>query len=206
MLRKPYHGSVISQQDGSGYPEDFRGEDNLKVFVIRHGKVDFSWSRSCTSGDFDKECKAYDTSPIRKENIRFPETKCQKIYVSTLSRSRETAKEIFGEKEFMESKLIHEVPLRSAFDTTKKLPLWFWNTAGRLQWFVNSKRQPEGRYQTRKRAKQFVKRLCIENEDCAIVTHGFYMHMLIKEMKRAGFTIEKNALHYKNGQAIVCRK
>jgi len=75
LLRKPYHGSVISQQDGSGYPEDFRGEDNLNVYVIRHGKVDFSWSRSCTSEQFDKECEEYDNSPIRKENISFPKTK-----------------------------------------------------------------------------------------------------------------------------------
>ena len=46
---------------------------------------------------------------------------------------------------------IFAFPLRSSFDTKFKLPLWFWNLSGRLQWLINSSRQPEGRLRTQER-------------------------------------------------------
>lgn len=37
--------------------------------------------------------------------------------------------------------LINEVPLKSSFDTKMNVPLWFWNLVGRLQWFINCRKQ-----------------------------------------------------------------
>ena len=79
----------------------------------------------------------------------------------------------------VESPLINEVPLKSSFDTKTNMPLWFWNLTGRLQWFVNSRRQAEGRRQTRKRVKEFVELIRNDDMDIAVVTHGFYMHTLL---------------------------
>lgn len=120
-----------------------------------------------------------------------PRLDYQRIYVSTLLRSRETARQILGEKEFVKSEFVNEVPLCEAFDTDRKLPLWFWNVAGRMQWLFNRKRQKESRRETVGRAKQFVSLLCAEETDCAVISHGFYMHVLLKEMKKAGFQIQK---------------
>ncbi|WP_442861686.1 histidine phosphatase family protein [Butyrivibrio sp.] len=125
-----------------------------------------------------------------------------KVYISTLDRSYQTARQLFGEREFAKTDLINEVPLRSAFDTKKKLPLWFWNVTGRLQWLCNSNRQPETKRQTNERAKRFVQELINNAEDCTIVTHGFFMHTLISEMKRSGFRPDKTSLSYQNGEAI----
>ncbi len=99
-----------------------------------------------------------------------------------------------------------EVPLRSSFDTDKKMPLWFWNISGRLQWFFNNPRQAEGREQTRERAKQFIAMIGNENVDCAVITHGFFMHTLLHEMKKAGFRTDRSSAAYKNGEYIIAER
>ena len=130
----------------------------------------------------------------------------KRVYVSTLPRSRDTAIEIFGNKDFICTELVSEVPLGSSFDCRMELPLWFWNITGRVQWFLNSNRQAESRKETKARASKFVELL--NNDDCesVVVTHGFYMHTLVKEMQKAGFRISKSMRNYKNGDYVVAEK
>ena len=130
----------------------------------------------------------------------------KRVYVSTLPRSRDTAIEIFGNRDFICTELVSEVPLGSSFDCRMELPLWFWNITGRVQWFLNSNRQAESRKETKARASKFVELL--NNDDCesVVVTHGFYMHTLVKEMKKAGFRISKSMRNYKNGDYVVAEK
>jgi broad specificity phosphatase PhoE len=129
----------------------------------------------------------------------------QKIYVSKLSRSQDTAKMLFPNGEYFESGLINEVPLKSSFDTKVNMPLWFWNLTGRLQWFVNSGRQVEGRRQTRDRAKEFVEMIGNDDMDVAVVTHGFYMHTLLQEMKKVGFRMRGSSVKFKNGEYVTAK-
>ena len=102
-------------------------------------------------------------------------------------RHAEVDLKLFPSGEHLESPLINEVPLKSSFDTKTNMPLWFWNLTGRLQWFINCRRQPQVRRQTRKRAKEFVELIRNDDMDIAVVTHGFYMHTLLQEMKKVGF-------------------
>ena len=178
----------------------------MRVVIIRHAEVDFCWSRRCTSEMFDSECRKYDLSPIKNVTYSIPQTVYQKIYVSELSRSQDTAKILFPNGEYFESGLINEVPLKSSFDTKVNMPLWFWNLTGRLQWFVNSGRQVEGRRQTRERAKEFVEMIGNDDMDVAVVTHGFYMHTLLKEMRKAGFRMMGSSLKFKNGEYVIATK
>ena len=120
----------------------------MRVVIIRHAEVDFCWSKRCTSAKFDSDCREYDLSPIKNVTYSIPQTVYQKIYVSELSRSKDTAKILFPNEEYFESRLINEVPLKSSFDTKMNMQLWFWNLTGRLQWFVNSRRQDEGHGKT----------------------------------------------------------
>lgn len=175
----------------------------MRVIVIRHGEVDHCWSRFLTSKGFDKECSEYDKASITNNAYEIPQIKCKNIYISTLPRSRETAVRLFPDIELIKTELIDEVPLRSCFDTRRKMPLWFWNFMGRLQWGFNSKRQPEGCRQTKERARQFVQMICNADSDCVVVTHGFYMHTLLSVMKKAGFRTGKLQISYRNGDCIV---
>ena len=155
---------------------------------------------------FDSECRKYDLSPIKNVTYSIPQTVYQKIYVSELSRSQDTAKILFPNEEYFESQLINEVPLKSSFDTKMNVPLWFWNLAGRLQWFINCRRQAEGRWQTRERAKEFVELIKSDDMDLAVVTHGFYMHTLLQEMKKEGFRMTGSSVKYKNGEFVTAEK
>ena len=52
----------------------------------------------------------------------------------------------------------------------------------------------------------FVAMICKDNKDCAVVTHGFYMHTLLRQMKKAGFRINTSSIEYKNGECIIAEK
>ena len=178
----------------------------MRVVIIRHAEVDFCWSRRCTSELFDSECRKYDLFPIKNVSYKIPKNVYRKIYVSEYSRSQDTAKKLFPNGEYFESGLINEVPLKSSFDTKVNMPLWFWNLTGRLQWFVNSGRQVEGRRQTRERAKEFVEMIGNDDMDVAIVTHGFFMHTLLKEMKKVGFKMTGASVKFKNGEYVIATR
>ena len=83
------------------------------------------------------------------------------------------------------------------------MPLWFWNLSGRLQWFINCPRQIEGRNYTQTRARKMVELLCQEGNDGVIVTHGFFMHILLREMKHVGFIFGKTNINYQNGEYTI---
>ena len=178
----------------------------MKVIIIRHGPVAYDWERTYSSCEFDKACTQYDKAPIMRMSYDIPVFNLKRVYVSTLPRSRDTAIEIFGNKDFICTELVSEVPLGSSFDCRMELPLWFWNITGRVQWFLNSNRQAESRKETKARASKFVELL--NNDDCesVVVTPGFYMHTLGREVRTAGFRISKSMRNYKNGDYVVAEK
>ena len=125
------------------------------------------------------------------------------VYTSRLERSKRTALYLYGEAALKQTELLDEVPLKSGFDTELRLPLWFWNLLGRIQWFLNYPRQAEPRRLTERRAKKLVGKVCAVGEDCILVTHGFYMHTLVKEFQKAGFKTKQRRAYYQNGQGIT---
>ena len=173
----------------------------MKVIIMRHSEVKYIWKKWYTSDEFDKACKEYDRSFVEHTEQNFPHFNNQNIYISTLSRSRETAISIFGQTRLRQTVLIDEVPLRSAFDSKIRLPLWFWNFAGRIQWFFNIER-----FNTKKRAKSFLNMLCKDREDTIVITHGFFMHTLLNAFKDKGFRYDKSNVHYKTGSYVVVEK
>ena len=92
----------------------------MRAVIIRHAEVNYSWSRRCTSEMFDSECEKYDLSPIKNVIYSIPQIVYQKIYISELSRSKDTAKILFPMGEYLESQIINEVPLKSSFDTDER--------------------------------------------------------------------------------------
>ncbi|MBO4457141.1 MAG: histidine phosphatase family protein [Butyrivibrio sp.] len=178
----------------------------MRVVVIRHGKVLYEWKKWCTSAEFDEQCTLYDRAQVDTASIYVVASDAKNIYISALDRTLQTAKRMFGDVDFKITSKLNEVPLRSGFDTSVRMPLWFWIAMGRIQWLTGNKRQPENRNQTAKRAGQFINMIINHNDDCTIVTHGFFMHTLIKKMKKAGFKADKNRVSYRNGEVIVLRK
>ena len=165
----------------------------MRLTIIRHEQVDMLWDKKYNSTTYDLACNKYDECPIvllGKGYFKIDDTKT--VYISELSRTYETACRLFIKNDFIKTELLNEVPLKSIKDTDKMYPLWLWNFVGRLQWFLQSNRQVESKKDTIIRAKKLIKLLEEHQEDCYLITHGFYMKVFIKELKKQGFKIYNN--------------
>ncbi len=176
----------------------------MRIIIVRHGKVNMKWPKKCSSDEFDKACAQYDKSDLESININPLDKQTDRIYVSKLSRSADTAKILFPNKEYSVMPEIGEVPLKSFMDTTKRIPLWIWNILGRLQWYIGSNRQLEKRTDTIQRANIVIDLCESKKEDCILITHGFFMKTLIGVLKKRGYVlIGNNQLEIKNLQMIL---
>lgn len=164
-------------------------EKTTRITIIRHGKVNMKWPEKCSSAGFDRACEEYDLSDIEDIKTASVEVQADRVYVSKLSRSLNTARALFPNKEYRKMPEIGEVPLKSFKDTSKRLPLWVWNVLGRVQWFVGSPRQLEKRADTILRANKVIDICEQENEDCVLVTHGFFMKTLLKVLQKRGYRL-----------------
>ena len=186
-----------------GYATEDKKEEAIKVVLIRHCKVKYDWRSFYSSAEFDRACREYDRTPIEAAKPSAIQEAVGAVYISRLERSKSTALCFFGKAKLKQTELLDEVPLKSAFDMELRLPLWFWNLTGRIQWFLNHPRQAEPRRLTEQRARKLVAKVCAAGEDCILVTHGFYMHTLIKEFQKSGFQTKQQKAHYQNGQGIT---
>lgn len=178
----------------------------MRMYIIRHGKVDYRWSSRCDSEGFDKDCFEYDRAPLANGVYELPTAEKLPVYISTLQRSRDTADKLFGGGEYAATELINEVPLRSSLDTKLKLPQWFWELSGRLQWYTDNRRQPEVKSCTRERAARFIAMAEETGKDCYVITHGFFMHTLRSELKKRGYKTSGTRLKYKNGGCLEAQR
>ena len=161
--------------------------------MIRHEQVDMLWDKKYDSTTYDLACNKYDECPIvlpSKGYSKIDDTKT--VYIRELSRTYETACRLFKKNEFFKTALLNEVPLKSFKDTNKMYPLWLWNFMGRFQWFLQNDRQEESKTETIMRTKRMITLLEERQEDCYLITHGFYMRVFIKELKKRGYTIKNN--------------
>ncbi|MCM1553786.1 MAG: histidine phosphatase, partial [Butyrivibrio sp.] len=66
--------------------------------------------------------------------------------------------------------------------------------------------QKECRRETIYRADQFIEMIIKRETDCIIVTHGFFMHTLLNQMKKKTFQISHTRLNYSNGEYIIAER
>lgn len=178
----------------------------MKIFIFRHAKVNMKWQKSYNSKEFDEACAKYDQSEIVFTQKLAANIQYKKIYISGFYRSLKTAQALFPNEEYTEI-CVGEVPVKSFISTAKKLPLWIWDFFGRVQWFINCGVQPELRRQTVRRADFAINELLARNEDCEIVTHGFFMKTFISRLKKCGFAISGNkGFGFANLQMVVAEK
>lgn len=160
----------------------------MRVILLRHARVQVEWKKRYTSAGYDAESARYDFAPIETRPI--PGLGPSKVYVSSLPRTAATAELIEGKPAYEISSLLDEVPIRSFRDSPVELPTWLWNLGASLQWLWGSRRQREGRKDTRRRARAFLDLLEARGEDCVVVGHGIHFYVLMKEMKARGYSGE----------------
>jgi broad specificity phosphatase PhoE len=170
----------------------------MTITLIRHARVNYEFKKSYRHFDFDKSCTEYDNSPVLQDiEHRANSITGNIIYVSSLIRTHETAQLLFSGIVPIENKLFDEVPIKSYAPLPIPLPTALWFGIGRLQWLFASKRQPETKANTKNRVRKAVDTLVANDDDVILISHGFFMRLLVKELERRGFALEKKA-SYKN--------
>ncbi|MGS0526999.1 hypothetical protein ACU8V7_19510 [Zobellia nedashkovskayae] len=167
---------------------------------MRHFKVDFEWEKKYTSTEFKLACEKYDSSKIIRQNVEFNHKDIQ-VYISELIRSEATYIALGFYKNAYKTGLINEVPIAPFSKTNLKLPTALWKVMGRLQWFLNIKRQPEIRHQTLNRIQVLMNRSKMKKKDILIIGHGFYFSQLKRILKKRGYSGNGKS-YYKNGEIV----
>ena len=53
--------------------DDYYREMQMKIYLMRHGKVDFKWESFYTSEAFDRACAEYDQIIRPTDTLQWPE-------------------------------------------------------------------------------------------------------------------------------------
>ncbi|MBN1891325.1 MAG: phosphoglycerate mutase family protein [Clostridiales bacterium] len=177
----------------------------MKITVIRHARVDFDFPRTSKPDEQIEASRAYNDSPIDYSGMKRIEND-DVVFVSTLSRSAQTAKALFGEKEFIRSELFSEVPLAPFTRMNIRLPSVVWDICGRFAWNFRSGRQPEHKLETRKRADRAIDLIEEVGKDCYVVSHAFFMRTLFRQLRKRGYRTHSDFGWIDNLQQFVFRK
>ena len=174
----------------------------MYIGLVRHFKVNCYNKMFMTSGDFEQWVKQYDNSDIIRDKFDIGEIKWHKCFSSDLFRAIKTSETIFSDGIII-TQLLREVPLSPICKTNIKLPYAFWCMSARVAWFFQHKSQIETKNDTQRRVNEFLD--IIENDsnnNILIVSHGFLMHIMQKELIKRNFS-GQNIKRPKNGTLYV---
>lgn len=178
----------------------------MKIGLVRHFKVITpKINKKLNSSEFNNVMKTYDHSPVRANNTKINSREWDICYASSLMRAAETAKSIY-DGEIILTDLIIEVPLTAFLKTNIPLPNIVWHVGGRIAWFFSCRSQIENISSTKQRINDFVKMIEESGyENISIVSHGFFMKVFIRQLKKRGFV---GAIDFapKNGKLYLFEK
>ncbi|MDP2335277.1 MAG: histidine phosphatase family protein [Bacteroidota bacterium] len=157
----------------------------MKIILIRHFEVNYRWKMFYNSVGYEMACKEYDQSGVVQSGIRINTE--FRIITSTMIRSIETARLIFGKEPDSSDDSICEVPIKP-FITTMIFPKIIWDVMGRIQWRLGVKKQPETYLESIRRVNEFIDKLVLQDQNCIVVCHGWIIKLMIKHLKLVGFS------------------
>ena len=160
----------------------------MKLLLIRHGKVDMKREKYYSPEEYNMAQARYDEADILPVKAGQGTGDYERIYVSSLRRTQLTAEQLFPSAPpsmLVRTALLDEVPLSAFCSTPKRRPWWMYDVFGRLQWRFG-KGQKESYAETRERADRLIAELEKKNENAILITHGFFMNVLIRRLKRRG--------------------
>jgi broad specificity phosphatase PhoE len=159
----------------------------MKIGLIRHGKVLYRDPFFTTGKLFDQGRLNYDASDIVEATLKINPADFPVCYCSSKKRAVLTAKAIYPGIFHITDELI-EVPNGALFPMEIKFPTLMRAAIGRVAWWLNYSKMPETRAQSNQRANHFLTHLLEETQqNTLLVTHGFFMQALQRELHKLGF-------------------
>lgn len=159
----------------------------MKILLIRHLKVIAKTPFFLTATQFDAGRVIYDNADIEATDFKISTVDFPLCFVSPKKRALETAKLIYAGKYLVRDELV-EVLNAGVFVKMTSLPAVMRSIIGRIAWYFNNSDMPETRMQSTARAEKFISELLSKTDQNAIViSHGFFMHLLQKQLRKNGF-------------------
>ncbi|MCR8656690.1 histidine phosphatase family protein [Paenibacillus endoradicis] len=173
----------------------------MKVGLVRHfSVVDITKALWMTSSEFNSWVEYYDQCDIKSDEF-IEKIYWDLCYSSDQPRSVKTAELIFKDK-IITTNLLREIHIKAILQTKFKLHRSFWLILGRVGWLLNHSTQ-ESKQDTILRAKRVIDEIELnDNSNILVVTHGAFMTVLSKELKRRGY-IGDNFLRPLNGKVYL---
>ncbi len=174
-----------------------------EVILLRHFRVkDGCEKKLFSSSEIDAWVALYDRYDLDYHDILLP--KVERVYTSALSRAKRSA-EYLG-LVYREDALFNEVEAKAFVETRWKFPKFLWLFFGRILWTLNLVKRSESKADTLARVKEAVETIMIDSsERIMIVSHGFFMILLVQELRKNGFEGEMDS-HPKNGKLYTFQK
>jgi broad specificity phosphatase PhoE len=160
----------------------------MRIGLVRHFRIPHNRFQIMDGPGFDAWAHWYDTTEVSPRPLPPLGEEWHHCLSSDLHRAQFTARTLY--KGGIETTpLLREVPFSTFMPRRLRLPLFMWQATSRMGWYVNHAAQRENRRQTRERISAFVGRLQRDfaGRNVLIVTHGFFMQYLEKELRLAGF-------------------
>ncbi|MBD3922779.1 histidine phosphatase family protein [Paenibacillus sp. PR3] len=164
----------------------------------------------CDAQQFASWCDRYNSAAVRlPEASPFHPGDWDVCLSSDMRRAAHTTRHLWGEESgIVYSSALREVEIAPFCQTRLKLPHTLWSLIGRAAWYVSHPSQPETLRQTRARASSLVDSLRAfgEGQRVLIVSHGFFLLMLQRELRKRGYR-SSGAWHRRRtiGEPLVWR-
>ncbi len=168
-----------------------------KITLLRHFRVkDGCEKKLFSSMEIDAWVDLYDTYDLDYHDVSFSHH--DRVYTSALSRAKRTAE--YLDLEYEENVLLNEVSAKAFFDTSWRFPKMIWLLIGRIYWASGWVKKSETKKETFQRAREVADiMISSKDETIMIVSHGFFMLILARELQKRGFKGEMDK-HPKNAK------
>jgi len=166
------------------------GGFRMKVGLVRHFEVECqlpSIGRLMNPCQFQQWLHEYEMSDIKDGKVEPSVIAWEKCYSSDLPRAVKTAQKMYS-NQIIETKALREIVICPPTNRNLKLPVLLWLMLGRIAWMLSHKSQVESKLMFEERVKYILKEIILKDDkDVLIVSHGFLMMFLRKELLKRGF-------------------
>ncbi|WP_094605537.1 hypothetical protein SPSIL_013140 [Sporomusa silvacetica DSM 10669] len=180
----------------------------MKIGLVRHFEVEYqlpSKLKLMTPNQFKQWLYEYEISDIKESRVEPSSIKWEKCFSSDLPRAVKTAQKLFA-GQIIETKALRELAIFPPTNRNIKLPILLWLFLGRMAWMLSDKSQVESKLMFDERLKYILEEIILkEDDDVLLVSHGFLMIFLRKELLKRGFK-GPNFKRAENGKIYVFEK
>lgn len=177
----------------------------MKIGLVRHFEVINTPEKFMTYYDFRNWVEEYDQAEIRMQDDITCDSDWETCYSSDLPRAVNTAKYIF-KGEVIQTRLLREIQIAPVTERKIVLPHKIWLVLGRTAYLFSHQSQPEKIEETKYRVQKLISEVTsLSVSNVLIVTHGFLMRYIKKELINRGFKGE-NFKKAQNGKIYIFQK